>query len=259
MDGCWQVLYDDPHDEFVPVDGTWTDVSLRRSGFSVYAGGQFVQLRVESGRPLPTSWPPSAAERIRYFRTATSAAGPCSWRAAESGWTGTHTVTTSPDPRDHGSSFEYVATPGPDGHIEVVGERADGTRVHESWRRLSGPGTSPLAGAWESTGAEERWLLLVTEGHYGVTREHLHRAMLPPTGELGEEEILSICDTQSCNVGAIVVTTTSFDNHPFASTSLPGYDAAKHPSFRLVSVEPDRLMIGFRDDGSDAAPWTRLG
>lgn len=102
-------------------------------------------------------------------------------------------------------------------------------------------------------------MLLVTAGHYGVVREDLHRPDLPVEGELGDEEVLAICDAHGSNAGAIVETATSFDNHPFVASNSAGYDAAKHPSFHLASVEPDRLRIGFSDDGTDASPWTRTG
>lgn len=258
LEGFWQIVYDDPHDRFVPVKGTWTNVSLRRSGFMVYAGGRFLHIRTHGGRRLPETWPPSPAEQIRIFRTATGAAGICSWRETGDGWAGEHTVQMSPDPRDHGRKFEYTATV-EDGHVTMTGLRPDGAPFTETWRTLSGPGSSPLAGAWESADQEECWMLLVTAGHYGVVRENLHRPKLSSEGELSDEEVLAICDAHGSNAGAIVVTATSFDNHPFVATNSAGYDAAKHPSFYLASVEADRLRVGFRDDGADASPWTRIG
>jgi hypothetical protein len=256
-EGFWQVVYDDPRDEIVPRDELYTTISLRRSGFSVYAGGRFLHIRAESGRRPPSGWPPTDAERIAWARTASSAAGTCAWRSVDGGWVGEHEISMAPDPRDTGSSSTLRATI--DGTQADVVIESGGAPTRETWRRLSGPGSSPLAGAWGATGERDRWMFLVTEGHYGVVRQDLERRM-PAAGEaLGDDELLRISDGFGSNAGAIVVTATSFDNHPFLSSNAAGYEALKHPTFKIVSADEERIVIGLRADGSDASPWGRLG
>ncbi|WP_168203818.1 lipocalin-like domain-containing protein [Humibacter ginsenosidimutans] len=260
IDGFWQVEYDDPHDEFVDVGNT--NVSLRRTAFTVYADGRFLQIRTDSGRRPPTTWPPSEAERVSLFRSSTASAGRFRYdqnaddAAAHTGAVA-HTVTMAPDPRDVGARFDCAVTIDGD-TAEVRGTDPHGASVHERWRRLSRRGATPLAGAWASGDDDDRWMLLVTAGHYGVVHSKAVSVELPETGELGDADVLAVFESFGSNAGAIVQTATSFDNHPFVASNSSGYEARKHESFFLSSVESDRLMIGFEDDGSDALPWTRL-
>ena len=76
-EGCWQVVYDADgsgaaaeSDEVVPYPALHTTLALRATGLSVYAGGHFLHIRAERGRRPPAAWPPTAPEKVRYFRTA---------------------------------------------------------------------------------------------------------------------------------------------------------------------------------------------
>jgi len=258
MDGFWQVVYDDPRDEFVRVERAHTNVSLRRAGFLIYAAGWFAHIRVESGRVPTQRWPPPESERVRLFRSATAAAGRASWRREGDRWIAEHEVTMSPDPRRRHDRFTYVGA--------VDGDRAETTVSHasvnadrENWRRLSGAGSSPLAGAWQSGDDSDAWLLVVSAGHYAVVHQESTAEVLPQEGDLDDRQVVSIFDTFGSNAGAVVETATSFDTHPFISSNSAGYDAAKHPSFFLSSIDADRALIGFEDDGSDAQAWNRVG
>jgi hypothetical protein len=255
--GFWQVVFDDPEEEIIPYPPLYTTLSLRSSGFSLYAGGYFIEIRTEKGRRPPQGWPATTEEKIHYFRTSSACGGSCSWTKAGDSWTAEHQISTSADPRSNGSRIRYVATfDGDRARVQVTCR--DGTSRSENWRRLSGVGSSPLAGVWKSTGPKDRWLFAVTAGHYAVTREDLQRPSVS-AGALSDQAVSALCDGFGANAGAIVVSAGSFDNWPMVASSVAGFEARKHETFRLKTVEPHRLVLALAADGSDASEWTRLG
>lgn len=256
-EGFWQVVYEASGEEIVSYKGMHTTVSLRASGFSIYVGGHFLQITAMKDRLPPEGWPLSGEEKIRYFRSSSAIAGRCLWEKVNGGWMATHQVTLSSDPRIRGMDIHYVVHLRED-NAQVEGIDLDGAKVNETWRRLSGPGSGDLAGAWESTGPTDRWLFLVSAGHYGVVREDLNRPALPGAGALSDAQTLAAYDGFGANAGAIVVGSASFDNWPMISTQA-GYEARKHPTFRIRSMTRDRLVLSFAADGSDASNWSRIG
>lgn len=44
-EGFWQVVYNDAEEEIVDYPALYTTMALRRVGFSIYAGGWFVEIR----------------------------------------------------------------------------------------------------------------------------------------------------------------------------------------------------------------------
>jgi len=160
--GFWQVVYDDIEVEIVRYRALFTTIALRRLGFSIYADGQFIEIRADARRHPPAGWPATDAEVITNFRTAQAVGGKCELRAAGLGFEVEHTPTIVQDPRDRGKTSIYSMQIS--GDEARVGRQGSG----EVWRRLSGAGSSPLAGAWESVGPNERWLYLVSAGHFAV-------------------------------------------------------------------------------------------
>jgi hypothetical protein len=258
-EGCWQIVLDEMNEEIVALPSLYTTLSLRASALYVYAGGHFLHLRVEPGRRPPQGWPPSAAEKVGYFRTSSVRGGRCSWQATADGWRGEHEVVTAADPRRRGTRFRMTSTFASDeSRVEVTDP--NGTVAAEVWRRLSGTGSSALAGAWrQSTSATDRWWYLVTAGHYAVAREDLERPMPPADAPLSDEQVLALAEGFGANAGAILATSRSLDHWPMISSNAAGFEARKHETFRVHRLEQDRLILGFRADGSDASSWMRLG
>src|SRR5262245_49787985 len=93
-EGFWQILIpDSPADEIIDYPPMHTTLSLRASGFILYAGGYFIEIRTQKGRRPPASWPPSSAERISFHRTASAFGGRCSWKS-DGEWTAAHEIST---------------------------------------------------------------------------------------------------------------------------------------------------------------------
>jgi hypothetical protein len=256
-EGFWQVVYADDDEEIVSYPPLFTTVSLRRSGFSVYTGRFFVEIRTATGRRPPAGWPPTEAETIAGFRSARALGGPCTWSATRGGFEVEHVPTMAHDPRLSGRRFRSTASiEGDAARVQRVD--AEGHREDEVWRRLSGPGSSPLAGAWESGGEGERWLYLVTAGHFGVMREAPGR-VFPARGELSDAEVAALRQGSGANAGARVETRVSFDHWPMIATSNPGpIDCRKHETFRIIKLGPDTFEAALALDASDAAEWRRL-
>jgi hypothetical protein len=145
--------------------------------------------------------------------------------------------------------------------MQVSGDEARAGRNgrNEIWRRLSGAGSSPLSGAWESAGPGERWLYLSSAGHFAVARESLDRPLPAHDGRLSDNEVAGLVQGFGANAGARIETRVSFDHWPMVATTNPGaMDCRKHETFRLHRVEGDRFEAGFAPDGSDSVEWRRL-
>jgi hypothetical protein len=235
--GFWQVVYDEADDDIIPFPALYTTVSLRRSGFSVYTATRYIEIRAAANRRPPAGWPATDRETREWYDTCSVSSGSCSWTESSGGWTVEH--------RADGASGGLAQLPTVR-HAEVSGDEA--TVGDERWRRLSGDGSSPLAGAWEQAAPDERWTYLVTAGHFAVVRLALD----------GDEDGDSI-DRVSANAGARVESARSFDHWPFITTHGVGsMDARKHETFRLTEVAHDAFSAGFASDGSDAVQWQRI-
>ena len=140
----------------------------------------------------------------------------------------------------------------------VVRALADGTENQEEWRRLSGPGTTALSGAWESRDAEGRWLYLVTAGHYGVMRASSDRPRAPAQGDaFSDAETFALFEGFGANAGARVETAATFDHWPMIA-QVAGYEVRKHETFRIKLVEPERCLLTIPPDEDPGEGWRRL-
>jgi hypothetical protein len=233
--GFWQVVYEDADDEIVPYPPLRTTVSLRRSGFSLYTQSNYIEMRAAANRRPPAGWPATPAEKRGWFETSHVSYGACTWTEAHDGWTVAHRPA---------AAAGGEAAPENERRATLESHRA--TVGGERWRRLSGPGASPLVGGWEQTGPTERWMYLTCAGHYAVVREVLN---------LEHDDIGRI----GANAGARVESARSFDHWPFITSGGVGsMDARKHETFRVTAVDPDRFTAGFAPDGSDAVGWQRI-
>lgn len=250
--GCWQVLYDDPEVEVVPVANT--TLAIRPFGLVLYSGSSFIHIRVPKGR-RPQGWPPSPSAMVEYFRGSTAAGGWAGWQETRSGWIVEHRIEMAPDPRLEGTRVTYeVAITGDRAEVHLLGAGRDD--AVERWRRLSGPGISPLVGAWEQRSDQDRWLYLVTAGHFGVMRADLDRPAIGHDAELTDDEVASLVDTCGANAGAHVMTPGTFDHWPMIASSVAGYEIRKHQTFRLVDVAPNQFRATLPGLPGDDVPGT---
>lgn len=233
--GFWQVIYDNNDDEIVPYPPLYTSMSLRRSGFSAYTDTHYIELRAAANRRPPAGWPATDTEQRAWHDTIIVACGTCTWRPDRAGWNVEH----HPEAAGGGlPPLDTLRQAKLDGHEATVG--------HERWRRLSGAGSTPLAGAWRQEHPGEQWLYLVTAGHYAVARINLDREA-------------STTDRIGANAGARVEGSRSFDHWPFITTSGVGaMDARKHETFRLTELTDNAFSAGFANDGADAVEWQRI-
>ena len=256
-EGCWQVIYDDLDEEIISYPPLFTTMSLRRSGLSIYTSNFFIEIRTASGRTPPAGWPATEAETIAGFKSASAHGGSCRWRTVSDGFEVEHIPTMSHDPKVSGRAFRYsVLIDGDVARVKRTGN--DGRSEDEVWRRLSGAGSSPLAGAWESESDGQRWLYLVTAGHFGVMRQKQNRVISTDV-ELSDREIAEIARETSANAGARLETGVSFDHWPMITTGTPGtIDCRKHETFRIVAIENSVFVAALKLDATDATEWRRL-
>ena len=234
MVGFWQVLASEQHEDTLPFRGT-TTTERAGSGFTLYTQGYYMDVRILSMRKPPAGHPPSEDELTRMFQSIRAAAGRCAWTTTGDGWVVEHT----PIAQSHPPSYVRSRSMTPDG-AGVVATGADGET--ERWRRLSGPGSSPLSGVWESGEPPDRWLYMATDGHYGL----LHTDLTVPPSPL----------SFSINMGARLETAGGFDHCPMLS-QVYGYDVRKHESFKLEGVEQDRFFASIPTFPFPAAEWAR--
>ena len=254
--GFWQLLTDDTGLEIVPFNRT--SLAVRPSiGYTVYSENHFIEIRILGKRAVPASgWAPSDEEIIAAFPLEYSVGGWCSWTESGDGWTAKHRVDMARDPRLEGESF----------HRTMKFEEVHGVSVRsvknaglteEKWRKLSGPGTTPLSGAWKVDREKERWMSIVTSAHYGVMRAGINRPKVPSRGdEYSDEEILTLCKECRSNAGARIETQETFENWPFVGT-INGYETRKHETFRISNVKEDRFTISI-PPMTFSEEWTRF-
>lgn len=256
-DGYWQVLYDDAQEEIVELRNTTTAIRAVL-GFSVFAGGHFLELRSVSPRRPPEGWPPTREEAISMLREFVAHAGDTTWQEGKGRLVGESVITMASDPRVEGTMVRHV--------LEIDGdftrcekEMENGSSTTESWRRLSGSGTSPLAGAWESGDPNDLWMYLVTQGHYGVIRTSFDRPRTPTDGDdFSDDEVFALWEGFGANCGARLETEASFDHWPMLG-QVAGYEIRKHQTFRLTHVEADRFLAYLPPYEETGEEWRRIG
>lgn len=249
--GFWQVLYDAEVPEI--RQHAYTTTALRsKSGFSVYTERYVMHIRVDGRRDLPVGWPPTREERIEWMRPFRACASTCTW----DGTTAVETIILASDPRIEGNK-STLNVEFDDDLAQVEGTIA-GIDVREDWRRLSGPGRSALDGAWESFDGSQRWLYVATAGHYGVMRANPERLRSPATGQsFSDDELFQQSEDFGANVGARLETRTTLDAWPMVA-QVAGYDANKHPTFRLDVIERDRANMSMPPMFETGDDWHRL-
>lgn len=240
--GFWQVINDDAGVDIEPFNRT--TLAVRPSaGYTIYSAHYFMEIRTLGKRPVPKSgWIPSDEEMIEAFPLVYSIGGRCSWRKSNEGWTGKHEIRLAHDPGIERNSFSR--------RFEVKGNREafvqsnrDLEPREESWRQLSGPGTTPLSGAWKTESDFEDWLMIATSAHYGVMRAGKNRPKLLGDGEsIEKEETLALCKQFGSNFGARIETSETFENWPFTGNVM-GYETRKHETFRISDVSINQFTL----------------
>ena len=255
FDGFWQVLSDDPEEDI--IEFRETTIAVRESGCWIYAGGQYMELWAAKHNEPIAAWPPDTATASRLFRTHRALAGRMGWQQDGDAFIVEHHPEMSVQPALDGQRYRM--------RLRIQGDTAlaepldDSLRAPARWRRLSGRGSSALAGAWESADPDgERWLYTVTAGHYGVMRSDRGEAAPAHGGQLTDEEAANLFTSRSMNAGAHLLGSRTFDHWPmFASTG--GYGAGKHPTFYLKELNPDDFVMTFDPRDEDGARWVRRG
>lgn len=253
FDGFWQVLFDDPDEDV--VEFRETTIALRQSGCWIYAGGHFMELWADKHTEPLMMWPPDTETASRLFRTHRAVAGYTTWQEDGDAFVVEHHPEMSVQPALVGQPYRMrLRIEGDAAIAEPLGDRL---RVPGQWRRLSGRGSSPLAGAWASEDPDgERWLYIVTAGHYGVMRSDNGKAAPEHGGPITDEEAATLVTSRSMNAGAHLLGSRTFDHWPmFASTS--GYSAGKHPTFYLKELNADDFVMTFDPSDEDGTRWSR--
>jgi len=237
-EGFWQVRYDSADEEVVSFRDTTTAVRPAL-GFSILTSSTFMELRSTGRRQPPQGWPPTDDEMVAMLRQFAANAGSGRWETADGHWRGEHTITMASDPRLEGGSVSMDLKI--DGEHAICEKTTRGGHVRERWRRLSGTGVSPLAGAWRSGEPDASWLYLVTAGHYGVMNTITDRPRRPAHGdEWSDSEVQALWNGFGVNAGARLETDGTFDHWPMLG-NLAGYEVRKHETFRVEEVHPNRF------------------
>ena len=255
FDGFWQVLFDDPDEDVVEFGET--TIAVRESGCWIYAGGQYMELWADKHNEPITAWPPDEATASHLFRTHRAMAGRATWHQDGDAFLVEHQPEMSVEPALDGHPYRMRLRV--EGDTAIASPLDDKLRAPARWRRLSGRGSSPLAGAWWSEDADgQRWLYTVTAGHYGVMRSDRGEAAPPPGRPATVEEAAKLFTSRSMNAGSLLLAARTFDHWPmFASTG--GYGAAKHPTFYLQELNADNFVMTFDSRDENATRWFRRG
>jgi hypothetical protein len=250
FEGFWQVLVPDPAEGVRPEAGI--TLADRAIGCWLYLGGYYWEFWAHKGREPVTHWPYSVKEAATMFRSHRATMGRYREHPDADGFRIVHTPEIAVDP-GHMHPFEHrVRVTGASAAVEASKPVA-GRETAASWRQLSGPGTSPLAGVWESAG-DERYVYAVTAAHYAIMRTSVPSTDGDPTDDI---EAARLFRERSLNAGAHLLASRTFDHWPmFGSTA--GYEVAKHPTFYLRDLAADSFTMVFDPADTEASTWRRL-
>jgi len=252
--GFWQLVTDEPED-IIPHNKT-TIAQRPHIGFSLYTENHFIEVRSLGLRQLLKAAEPDEAETISYFNLLHVCAGRCMWKQSGTEWQAEHHLTDAHDPRMEGIKLLHRFKFDGD-ECACIRQMPDGGEVIETWRRLSGKGMSPLAGAWQSDDPEfGRWFYLVTAGHYGVIRNSPDRLKKAAGETYSSDETMAIFRDFGFNVSARLETSQTFDHWPFMS-QIPGYETRKHQTFQIISASEDAFSAAIPPH-IPAQTWERL-
>src|SRR6266581_6232553 len=154
----------------------------KKLGFVVFTRRHFMEISVVGKRPVAERYPPTEQEAAASMRQFQAYAGRCDWSEEDGRLLVHEKILMASDPRLEGSVIQSRLRLDAD-RCHRTGKLPKGGELTENWRRLSGPGTSPLAGAWETRPGDDWWMYLATAGHYGVFRVASTRPRAPSKGE----------------------------------------------------------------------------
>ena len=208
-------------------------------------------------RPVVAEYPPTQQEAAASMRQFQAYAGRCEWSEEEGSLLVHEKIQMASDPRLEGRTIQSKL------HLDTdrchrMGKLPNGGETTENWRRLSGPGTSPMAGAWESRSGDDWWMYLATAGHYGVFRVASNRPRAPSKGEeFSDAELYALLMGFGAHAGARLETTRTFDHWAMIGY-MAGGEERKHPTFRIESVKENEVVFSIPHRVEKGEVWRRI-
>lgn len=241
-----------------PWEGAWAPLAEGRHGLVLVTRSHYSIIEGAEDRKPATSQPPAEAEAAALFRSLVAAGGKSIISPSEGGWILDLTPTISRNPWAEGVSLRMAARI--DGDRAVFQDvRADATRGGEAaYRRASGPGASPMAGAWEMASERRNGLLLQTDSHYTLieTSKDRPRPETPST-RLSDAEVAVLYAGLTAQAGTYTISGSTMTRRPLLAhnPALQGIDAAVE--FKLEGDTLRRFLR--RPDGSTVeVVWRRI-
>lgn len=255
-EGFWQVESDSDDEDVIPFKST--TISMRKTlGFVIFTRKYFMEIRVDGKRRALPEYPKTEQEAAGWMRHFQAYVGRCKWREENSTCKVDEEILMASDPRFEGQTIQS--------RLEFEGDQCrregalpNGAELTETWRRLGGPATSPLAGAWENRSGEDWWIYLTTAGHYGVMRVSSIRPRTPSNGkEFSESEQFALLKGFGGHAGARLETKRTFDHWAMIGY-LAGAEERKHPTFRIDSVKANEVTFSIPHRVEAGEVWFRI-
>ncbi len=255
-EGFWQVLSDSDDEDVVPFGNTTIAVRMGLR-FIVFTQSHFMEIGVDGKRRALPEYPQTEREAVAVMRHFHAFVGRCDWREEHSGWKVEQEILMASDPRFEGRTIQSKLSLERD-QCRRKGTLPNGEGLNETCRRLSGAGTSPLAGAWETRSGDDWWMYLATAGHYGVMRAASSRPRTPSKGEeFSDAELFAILKGFGAHAGARLETKRTFDHWAMIGY-LAGAEERKHPTFRIDSIKEDEVVFSIPHRVEAGEVWRRI-
>jgi len=255
-EGFWQILSDSEDEDVVPFKST--TIAVRTAlGFVVFTRRHFMEISVVGKRPVVEGYPPTEQEAAASMRQFQAYAGRCEWSEEDGRLLVHEQILMASDPRLEGRVIQSRL------HLDAdrchrTGKLPSGGELTENWRRLSGPGTSPLAGAWETRAGDDWWMYLATGGHYGVFRVASTRPRAPSKGEeFSDAELYALLMGFGAHAGARLETKRTFDHWAMIGY-MAGGEERKHPTFRIESIKENEVVFSIPHRVEAGEVWRRI-
>ena len=218
-----------------PWTGAWQWLSDEYDGRLILTENYFCYAFAQKGRQPPQDEQPTEAEAAALFRAFRAEAGTVTATKDGNEWLIDLVSSVAHHPANVGRTVRRA--------VRVEGDRmlgelveSDGTRTatHEH-RKLTDPGSTPLAGAWECVADEFDGLLLKTDSEYRYISTDAKRPQITAEGDdLSDADAAVIYHALHTQAGSYTVTGSTTVRTPTVSTNPAAHGREASIGFKLV-------------------------
>ena len=218
-----------------PWTGAWQWLSDEYDGRLILTENYFCYAYAQKGRQRPQVEQPTEAEAAALFRAFRAEAGTVTGTQEGDEWLIDLVSTVAHHPANVGRKLRRAVRVEGDRMLrEIVGIDGTRTATHER-RKLTDPGSTPLAGAWQVESDDFDGLLLKTDSEYGYISTETGRPQITAVGsELSDADAAVLYHALHTQAGSYTVTGSTTVRTPTVSTNPAAHGREASVGFKVV-------------------------